>query len=49
MNRAQRRAELRTKTRNPHDGREDAIRRGRVVMRSKLPANNVEREARGRK
>lgn len=49
MNRAQRRAELRAKTRNAHDGREEAIKRGRAVMRAKTPANGREHEARARK
>lgn len=48
-NRAQRRAAMRAKTRNATDGREEAIRRGRAVMRAKAPANDREHEARGRR
>lgn len=46
MNRAQRRA---NKKRNPTDGRDEAIHRGRAALRSKKPANPAERVARARK
>ena len=45
-NRAQRRAKP---GRNPKDGRDDAIHRGRAALRSKKPANNAEHVARARR
>lgn len=46
MNRAQRRA---NKRRNPTDGRDDALKRGRKTLRDPKPANSAERDARARK